>query len=251
VNDIRFGLWLRAARRRLGLRQSDVGRVAGLSASAVSRAERGLVDRLTVASIRAIAAAVGIEFAIVPRSPRLGDLDRQIDRRHAALVDAVVIWLRGAGWQVWTEYSFNHYGDRGSVDVLAWHPGRRVLLIVEVKSELRDLQDMLRALDVKRRVVPARVRDEMGLDVESTAILLVVPESSTERDFVDRYRATFQAALPARNVAVRKWLADPVGEMRGLWFFRICPGVVLPSGRGGGRRVRLPQGGSIDPAERG
>jgi hypothetical protein len=46
-----------------------------------------------------------------------------------------VVSRLGGSWQVVVEYTFNHYGDRGSVDVVAWHAGAGALLLVEVKSE--------------------------------------------------------------------------------------------------------------------
>ena len=41
------------------------------------------------------------------------------------IVEHVVAATRASGWEVLVEYGFNHYGDRGSVDVLAWHAGSR------------------------------------------------------------------------------------------------------------------------------
>jgi hypothetical protein len=52
------------------------------------------------------------------------------------------------------EVSFNHYGDRGSCDLVALHPGAQALLVVEVKSRLGDVQDTLRRLDTKARLGP-------------------------------------------------------------------------------------------------
>ncbi len=60
------------------------------------------------------------------------------------------------------EYEFNHYGDRGSVDLLAWHPTERVLLIIEVKSALTDLQATLMSYARKLRIVPDLVAHARG-----------------------------------------------------------------------------------------
>ena len=61
-------------------------------------------------------------------------LDRLIDEAHAALVDALVGRLRRLGWIVEVEVSFAIWGERGSVDVLAFHPDFGAMLVVEVKS---------------------------------------------------------------------------------------------------------------------
>ena len=65
------------------------------------------------------------------------------------MVEYLVDLLTREGWIVEAEFTFNDYGDRGSVDLLAWQPGRRALLIVEVKTSLTDLQAMLMSLSRK------------------------------------------------------------------------------------------------------
>ena len=97
----------------------------------------------------------------------------------------------GADWQVVVEYTFNHYGDRGSVDVLAWHAGARILLLIEVKSELDGLESVLRSMDVKLRVVPPLVARERGWRVKSLGSVLVLPDESTTRRTVARMSPTW------------------------------------------------------------
>ena len=48
-----------------------------------------------------------------------------------------------AGWEVHPEATFNVFGERGSIDILAFHPRYGALLIVEVKSAVPDMQSML------------------------------------------------------------------------------------------------------------
>ena len=47
MDDLRTGEWVRSERRRAGLRQADLGALAGVSASTVSRFENGRVLELT------------------------------------------------------------------------------------------------------------------------------------------------------------------------------------------------------------
>jgi len=58
-------------------------------------------------------------------------LDRLLDEAHARLVEWVVRRLNALGWDVAVEVSFARNGERGSIDVLAFHPGRRALLVIE------------------------------------------------------------------------------------------------------------------------
>ena len=239
MEDVRIGIWVRTARLRLGMRQVDLARIAGVSAAGVSRFERGDFERMTLGTCRAIAGAVGIELHLVPRSIRLPDLERQVSRRHAAIVEELARRLSDAGWEVTTEYSFNHFGDRGSVDVLAWRPEERALLIVEAKSELRDLQATLRAIDVKKRVVPLRFAAERGVRPRTVGVVLALPDISTERAVVGRHRATFAAALPARSVEVRRWIGTPGEDLRGVWFLPVSRGALLTQRYRGRQRVRV------------
>jgi hypothetical protein len=50
---------------------------------------------------------------------RSGDLDRLLDDRHAATIEAVALILRTRGWLVIPEASYSEWGERGSIDILA------------------------------------------------------------------------------------------------------------------------------------
>jgi transcriptional regulator with XRE-family HTH domain len=148
-------------RQHLDLRQVDVGNRAGVSQKVVSDLELGRLEAVGLARTRRVAAVLDVSIGI-DAWWRGGQADRLLDRAHAGLVDYVVGVLGASGWQVVPEFTFNHYGDRGSVDILAWHPGECILLIVEVKATLTDLQDMLGSLSKKVRVVPKIAAGELG-----------------------------------------------------------------------------------------
>lgn len=144
-------------------------------------------------------------------------LDRLRDRRHAALVDAMVDRLRADGWDVATEVSFNHFGERGSIDILAYHPATRRLLVIEVKTVVPDIGGSLATLDRKVRLAPD-LAQARGWNPRTVARLLVMPEASTVRRRIGSHEATFANAFPARNVEVNRWLRAPVGSLSGLIF---------------------------------
>jgi transcriptional regulator with XRE-family HTH domain len=241
MEDVRVGQWVRSERRRQGLRQSDVAARARVSSSMVSRVENGLLAGLSVRAVRAVATAVGLQLSFAPRSVRGASIERQIDWRHAALVEAVVKRLRDCGWETLVEYSFNNYGDRGSVDVLAWHAASRTLLIVEVKSDLRDVQGALHALDIKSRVVPGLVRVEKGWAAAFVGVVMVIADLRADRGRVERHGSTFDAALPARTVEVRRWLSRPIGPLRGIWFLQIPHSMNVMQRPAGHERIRRSQ----------
>jgi Holliday junction resolvase-like predicted endonuclease len=60
--------------------------------------------------------------------------------------------LADAGWEVRAEVSFSSYGERGAIDLLAWHPETRTLLVIEVKTEIGAVESTLRVHDMKWRL---------------------------------------------------------------------------------------------------
>jgi len=217
VNARRVASILRAVRVQLGLRQVDVAAAAHVSQSAVSRVERGRLGGLTFDQVQRIGDALRVSLFVDARWLD-GDVDRLIDRRHAAVVEVVVAFLRRLGWEVVVEYGFNHFGERGSVDVLAWHAQTRTLLIVEVKSRLTDLQATFTSIATKLRIVPMLVRRDLEWDPIHVARLIVLPGTTANRSIVARHAATFASLFPDRMPAIRAWLRRPDRALGGVWF---------------------------------
>jgi transcriptional regulator with XRE-family HTH domain len=218
VDWIRFGRSIRALRKRRGWRQKDLAAAAGVSQSVVARIELGRGDRVAPWILEQVARALSARAVI--RLDWNGEaLDRLLDAGHAALVERVASMLRAAGWEVAAEVTFWIRGERGSVDLLGWHPATRVLLVIEVKSVVPDLQATLGSFDRK-----ARLGREIGLtrDWDPVAVgrLLVIGESRTARRRVLAHSTIFDAELPDRFAVVRRFLANPTpaSAVRGLMF---------------------------------
>ncbi len=221
MDDQQVGLRVRAARIRRGWRQRDLAATAGLSDVTVSRIERGHLGATSLDAIRRVAAALEIRVELLPRS-RAGDLERLVNARHAALAESVVGRLVAlGGWLVRPKVSFSVYGERGVIDLLAWHAGQRALLVVELKTEIVDVGEILGTLDRKRRL-GARVGDDFGWRPATVSAWLIVGQGRTSRRRLVAHRATFDAALPDDGRTVRRWLRRPTGEVRAvsLWPFR-------------------------------
>ncbi len=216
MDGLRFGRQYRALRIRIRLRQGDVAAMAGVSRSLIAAIDRGQLDGVTLGSLRRATSAMGADFDLFLRW-RGERLDRLVDEHHAALVEVVVRLLRDAGWEVATEVSFSIWGERGSIDILAFHPTERVLLVVEVKSVVPDSQETLHRLDQKTRLGPVIARDP-GWEATNASRLLVVGESSTSRRRIARLASTYDVAFPDRGVGVRRWLREPRRRISGLLF---------------------------------
>lgn len=217
MDDQRIGRLFRAVRQRRNLRQCDVAARARVSQKTVSDVELGRLEAVGLAKVRQIAAVLDVWVSLQARWGG-GEGDRLLDRAHAHLVNAVAGILERSGWMVHPEFTFNHFGDRGSVDILAWHAATRTLLIVEVKATLTDLQDLLAALSRKVRVVPELAAQTFGWEPLHVAQLLFVGDTKGNRGVASRHAAIFDAAFPMRSRAARTWVARPAGAISALWF---------------------------------
>jgi transcriptional regulator with XRE-family HTH domain len=231
------GRLLRSIREHQGKTQSEISDEAGVSQGAVSRAERGLIGELSVDVVDRIASALGASLYLDIRYQG-GAAARLLDRVHAALVDHVVGSLR-RDWEIVVEYTFNEFGERGSVDVLAWHARTRTLLIVEVKSAFTDLQAMLLSLGRKLRLVPDLVRRERGWDPLAVARIVVVAGTTSNRSIVAEHPSVFGVSFPARSREIKAWLRQPSGPVAGIWFVSRD---AVPTLRATGQRRRRTRG---------
>jgi transcriptional regulator with XRE-family HTH domain len=237
MDDQRFGTAIRTLRIRRGWRQTDLAAQSGISKSSISRIERGHLGLHSIDTIRAVAAALEIRVDLVARW-RAGDLDRLLNSRHSALHESVArsFLTTYPAWIIAAEVSFAIYGDRGVIDILAWHPGRRALLVIELKTDIADVNELLGTLDRKRRVAPA-VGKGRGWDPVTVSTWLIVAASRTNRRRIEAHGSMVRGALP--NRMTRRWLRDPVGRLDGLSFWAAEPAAAAErSARVTVRRVR-------------
>jgi transcriptional regulator with XRE-family HTH domain len=217
VDDIAVGRGVRALRRRKGWSQRELGVRAGVHKSVVCDIESGRLELVRLPTVRRVAKALGVGIEIAPRWP-IADVARLLDADHAALVERVVRMLTSQGWETLIEYTFNDFGDRGSVDVLGWHPGRRALVLVEIKTRVADVQALHAAFDRKARVVPRLVARDRGWRPDMVGMLLVVADRHPNRDALARHAKTFEARFPSRSREARRWIREPVGNFAGVLF---------------------------------
>ncbi|HET7028335.1 MAG TPA: helix-turn-helix domain-containing protein [Candidatus Limnocylindrales bacterium] len=170
MDDLRIGAVARTARHRLPMRQADIAARAGRSQQLVSLFEHGGLAAVDREAARRICAALEMRLDVVPRW-RGSDLDRLLDEAHAGLVNEAVRRLRDAGWEPLVEWSFSHFGERGSVDVVGWRAKTRQLLVIEVKSRIVDTQELLAALDRKVRLARALLPAERAERTDTRAAL--------------------------------------------------------------------------------
>jgi transcriptional regulator with XRE-family HTH domain len=220
VDDRRVGLIARALRRRRRLRQDDVADAAGVSQSAISRFERGHLDELSLRMVRAILAAVDARAELEIRW-RGGQAERLVDERHARLGARVTSALSAMGWDLLPEVTFQRYGERGSIDLLATRAAERAACIIELKSVVHSYEETQRRLDVKGRLAGDIVAERFGWRPRVIGVVLVVEGTTANRDRLNAIGPIVRAGLPATSRDVRAWLRTPDRHLRGLWFVRL------------------------------
>ncbi len=135
-------------------------------------------------------------------------MDRLIDERHAAVVAELVALYRTARWEVAVEVTFSEFGERGSIDVFAWHPIVQVVAVNEVKASVGEAGGTIIGVDRKARLAPKIARDR-GWTCRGVARFLVIADGSTSRGRIARHSDIFQTAFPIGGRESLAWIRNP------------------------------------------
>jgi transcriptional regulator with XRE-family HTH domain len=197
----RLGASFRAVRIKRGWRQRD--------RSVVSAIERGHLERLSIGTLLSIARVLEIQVTWSARW-RGGDLDRLLASRHARLHEAVATWFATSlpEWILAPEVSFSIFGERGIIDILAWHPGRRALLVIELKTDVVDVNELLGSMDQRRRLA-RQIARERGWDPLTVSTWIVIAGGRTNRARIAAHRTVLRNAFPVDGRVVAGWLREP------------------------------------------
>jgi transcriptional regulator with XRE-family HTH domain len=210
-----------------------------VSRSAVSRLERGRAAELGVDTLLGIVEALGGRIDFIVRWQG-GELDRLLNARHSALHESVARWFRGRrGWVIAPEVSFSIRGERGVIDILAWHAESTTLLVIELKTEVVDVNELMGTIDRKRRLASYVVR-ERGWFPATVGVWVIVADSVTNRRRVRSHQTTLRAAFPSDGRSVVGWLTKPAGEFQCLSFWSNAHLASTKTGLASVRRVRKP-----------
>lgn len=237
MDDVRVGTGFRAIRLRRGLTQEEVAIAADVPRAVVGRVEHGRFSAVRVDALRRIAAALDVTLDVSIRWQG-GDLPRLLNARHAAMHEEMAGRFGALpGWDYEPEVSFSIWGERGVIDGLAWHAATRCLLVIELKSELVDVNDLMSGVDRKGRLA-AEIARGRGWDAASVSTWVVLADGRTNRRDVARHATTLRSKFPADGHAIAAWLRRPAGRINALGFLPI--GSLASSGLAvaGTRRVR-------------
>lgn len=234
-----LGARLRAARIRRGWRQLDVADRARVHRSSISRIERGRLEGVPLGTLLTVARVLDVRISIVARSHG-GDLDRLVHQGHAGLHESVARWFATElpGWVLAPEVSFSIYGERGVIDILAWHPELRALVVIELKTDVVEVEDLIAQMGRRRRLA-RRIALERGWDPRTVSVWVIVAPSRTNRARLARHRTTLRNAFPADGRSMRRWLAAPTTGIAALSVWERTVGGIEPGRFAARHRVRV------------
>jgi transcriptional regulator with XRE-family HTH domain len=201
-----------------------VARRSGVRRETVSRLERGFAGRVPLDTLRAVADALGLRLDLGLRW-RGGDLDRILNAGHAALHESLAKHLGDLeGWTWLPEVPFSIYGERGVIDVLAWHPATRCLLVIELKTDLVDPQALVSTMRTRVRLGRRIARDH-GWAPTHVASWVVILDTKTNRRRLAQHIGLLRTAFPADGRKMAAWMRRPAGPISALSFWSdVSPG---------------------------
>jgi transcriptional regulator with XRE-family HTH domain len=191
-----LGRQIHDSRLTLGLSQAEVGRFVGVSASTVSRIERGFLRTVSLDLLCRVMAVVGMELNA--RGYPGGSPVR--DRAHLALLERLRSTLPSdASWR--TEVPLPNPGDHRAWDAVYKCDASRIG--IEAETRPTDVQELQRRLALKER--------DGGVD----RVVLVLSDTRHNRgllrDHGDGLRATFPVPGGEALIALREG-RDPGGN---------------------------------------
>jgi transcriptional regulator with XRE-family HTH domain len=236
VTPERIGRTLRAIRHERNWTQATLGRHARCSRSVISRVERGNLRACSFATLCRLFECLDAAIVLSIRW-RGGELDRLLDADHAVLGERWSV-IRGERWQARSEVTYSEYGERGSIDELAYDPVTGTLLVTELKTGIFDAGRAVAKVDEKARLAVALGR-RLGWAASRVVPCFAIADTRTNRRRVTEHTALFRR-FECRGMAARTWLRDPSAAVGGLLLFVPLSDVRGTHGRRAGRqRVRI------------
>jgi transcriptional regulator with XRE-family HTH domain len=196
-------------RRTLGWTQAELGQRAHVSQSFVSRVEHALVPDLSLVDASRLLDAMGARLSIGVSAPFLVDRELQRDPGHARCTAFVTAQLQRDRWVTATEVEIGGDRSRGWIDVLAYHPDRRLMLVIEIKTEVRDLGAIERTLGWYEREAWTTGRRLGWRPRQITGCLLLLATEMNNARIKDN-QAAFTAGFPIRATELRRIIANEV-----------------------------------------
>lgn len=237
------------ARIAMGWSQRELSRRSGVSQAELCRIERGRARELRTTVLDRLFVALGVRYWLRTEAPRV--IRPQADFVHARCSAHVTRRLASSGWLVEREVEIGNDRFRGWIDILTFHPGSGVLLVIEVKTEIHDVGDIERTMNwYEREAVRAARRFGWAATSVESALVVLASEANDERILGSSH--VFATAFPGRARALQA-LVEGTAWSTGLRYLAMIDprsrrSAWIRATRSDGRRTAAPYVDYIDAA---
>lgn len=202
---------IRTTREALGWSQRELARRANRSPSMICRLESERLPNVTLRTISQLLNVLEVRVDLDVQPPLIVDPPSQRDAAHARCSSSVRRRLEVLGWIVALEVEVISRSARGWIDVLAYHPLARSLLVIEIKTEIRDVGAIQRSITWYEREA-FDVARRMGWHAVRVASALFLLETVANDAAVIDNRELLRQSFPTRAPALASWLQHPEGR---------------------------------------
>lgn len=235
----------------LDVTQQELAVAAGVSRSHIAGIENGRVNP-SIDLVWRIADRLGIDVSMVAHAPVLVGRRNQ-DVVHACCSGYVDGRLRRSGYLTAREVEIATKSALGWIDLLAYEPISRTLVIVEVKTRIEDLGAVERQISWYEHNAMAAAR-LLGWQPERVLSWLLLLASDEVERAVRLHRPVLLRSFPARAPEMRRVLEDPQSILAGRGLALVDPSSRrrdwLLATRSDGRRSEAPYRDYGDAARR-
>jgi transcriptional regulator with XRE-family HTH domain len=210
-----FAELCRETRLLLDITQEQLSTAVGISRSHLAEIETARVNP-TLDVVSRIGDSLGLELQIVGQPPIVTD-PRPSGFVHSRCSGYSGRRLAGSGWLVRREVEVVHGRWHGWIDLLAFHPEKGILVIVEIKTRVDDLGLIERQLAWYERSADD-VASRFGWRPARVVSWLLLLATEEVEDSIRRDRDAIREGFPVRASEMRAVLEGtmPARDTRGL-----------------------------------
>jgi transcriptional regulator with XRE-family HTH domain len=210
-----FGAICRGRRIELDLTQAAVSQSLGISRSHYAAIEAARANP-SIALVDRIGETLGLRLGLVASLLVVVTDPVVRDAVHARCSAYVMRRLQADGWLVLREVEIIDARLRGWIDLLAFDPRSRTLLIIEIKTSIDDIGRLERQVGWYSRAIASAVPADWQPVRVATWVLALSTADVDEA--IARHRAIIDAGFPGRAASMREVLSESVAGLadRGL-----------------------------------
>ena len=218
---LRIGELVRDARLLIGWTQDDLADRSRSSQAAISRLENGLASTLDVLLVERTLDALGMQAEVRVEGRHLGDRRRQCEPVHARMNGFLGGQVARRGFLPALEVEVGAGSVRGWIDLIAYRPADRALIVDETKGDLPDVGAFQRSLAFYEREARAAA-NRLGWSPTRVVVLAAMLDSATMARRIADNGELLRRAFPSLVERLLDWIDDPAAPAPFGWTMATC-----------------------------